>query len=83
MRSLLYQSIIPKIFLVNALPRIVYWYKLLRLVYVYALTLEVSNCYHKLKYNDTWTKHVGAWYEIQVHWTWPRWECRLVVYLSV
>ena len=52
----------PKTFLVNVLSRISYWYKLLRLVYIYALTLEVSNSSHKLKYGDTLVKHVGAWY---------------------
>ena len=83
MGSLLHQKIIPKMILVNALSRIGYWYKMLILVYVYVLTLEVSNCSHKLKYEDTWAKHVGAWYWIQVHWTWPQWECRMVVYLSV
>ena len=60
MRSLLHQSIILKWFLVNALSRKGYWYKLLRLVYVFALIWEVNNCSHKLKYGDTWAKHLGA-----------------------
>ena len=49
-------------FLVNALLKIGYWYKLLRLVHAYALTLEVSNCSRKLKYDDSWAKYVGAWF---------------------
>ena len=56
MGSLLYQISIPKRFLVNALSRKEYWYKQLRLVYVYALTWKVSNCSHKLKYEDTCAK---------------------------
>ena len=51
--SLLYQSIIPKRFLVNAFSRIGYWYKLLGQVHGYALTLEISSCSHKFKYSDT------------------------------
>ena len=66
-RSLLYQNIIPKKFLVYASSRIGYWYKLLRLVHVYASILEANNYSHKLKYSDTWAKHVGSWYTIQVH----------------
>ena len=81
MGSLLYQNIIPKRFLDNTLSRKGYWYKQLRLVYVYALTWEVSNCYHKLKYGDIWAKHIGLW--IQVYRTWPKWECHMVVHLSV
>ena len=58
MRFILHQSIILKMFLVNVLSRNGYWYKLLNLLYVYALTYEVSNCSHKLKYGDTCTKYV-------------------------
>ena len=34
----------------------------MRLVHAYALTLEVSNCSRKLKYDDSWAKYVGAWF---------------------
>ena len=69
MWSLLHQSIIPKMFVVNDLLRIEYWCKL-RLVHVYALTCKISNWSNKLKYEDTWVKYVGSCYMKQAHRTW-------------
>ena len=70
MRSLLHQSIILKMLSSQFFIKNGHWYKMLRLVHVYALTCEISNWSNKLKYEDTWVKYVGSCYMKQAHRTW-------------